>query len=302
MSLETQIFSPKQVADSLQVSESSIKRWCDRGLIPTVRTAGGHRRIPLDGLLEFLRRTSRDLVNPAILGLEGRGKSGVVADPHEPNDPSAQFARLLAAGQETECRRLLTRHYLAHRSVARTAEELITQTMHAFGEAWDCNELAIYQERRGCDICLRMIYELRQLISDPERHDPIAIGAAPAGDPYQLPTSLIELVLRESGWNATSLGNNLPWETMQQAVADYRPKLFWLSVSTPLDAETFLGGYQKFVEQLPSDVLVIVGGRGLTDQLRPRMRYTAHCDNLHQLAQLASAMRRRNLEIRTSDN
>jgi len=28
----------KQVADVLRVSESSVKRWCDSGVIPTVRT------------------------------------------------------------------------------------------------------------------------------------------------------------------------------------------------------------------------------------------------------------------------
>jgi len=300
MSSESQLFSPKQVADSLRVSESSIKRWCDRGLISTIRTAGGHRRIPLESLLEFLRRTSRELVHPAVLGLDRPIKCQPAVPPS--GDVAEQFADALAMGQETECRRLLTRHYLQHRSAARTAEEFIANTMHRFGEAWDCNELEVYQERRGCDICLRLIYELRQLIAEPAAADPVAIGGAPAGDPYQLPTALIELVLREAGWNATSLGSNLPWETLRQAVRDYRPKLFWLSVSTPVEAGEFLTNYSKFIADLPSDVMVVVGGRGLTDQLRPRMRYTAHCDNLHQLADLAAAMRRRNLDVRISNN
>ena len=43
----------RQVAEALSVSESSVKRWCDQGAIPTIRTVGGHRRIPLDGLLRF---------------------------------------------------------------------------------------------------------------------------------------------------------------------------------------------------------------------------------------------------------
>ena len=36
-----ELVSPKQVAHAMGVSESSLKRWCDQGLIPTVRTAAG---------------------------------------------------------------------------------------------------------------------------------------------------------------------------------------------------------------------------------------------------------------------
>ena len=56
--------SPKQLADAIQVSESSIKRWCDRGVIATVRTAGGHRRIPLTDVLRFVRDHDYAVLHP----------------------------------------------------------------------------------------------------------------------------------------------------------------------------------------------------------------------------------------------
>jgi hypothetical protein len=61
--------TPKQVTRAIQVSESSVKRWCDKGVIPTHYTAGGHRRVPLSGLLDFLRSTKQQLVRPEVLGL-----------------------------------------------------------------------------------------------------------------------------------------------------------------------------------------------------------------------------------------
>ena len=63
------LLTPKQVARAVDVSESSIKRWCDRGVIPTQYTAGGHRRITKSGLFEFLRRGKHNLVYPEALGL-----------------------------------------------------------------------------------------------------------------------------------------------------------------------------------------------------------------------------------------
>ncbi|OYW17913.1 MAG: hypothetical protein B7Z55_11620, partial [Planctomycetales bacterium 12-60-4] len=64
-----ELLTPKQVAVAIGVSESSLKRWCDRGILPTVRTAGGHRRIPTSGVLKFLQQSGHPLVQPEVLGL-----------------------------------------------------------------------------------------------------------------------------------------------------------------------------------------------------------------------------------------
>ena len=61
--------TPKQVARAIGVSEASLKRWCDKGLIEMVRTVGGHRRLPLSSVLQFLRSSGHQLVRPEILGL-----------------------------------------------------------------------------------------------------------------------------------------------------------------------------------------------------------------------------------------
>jgi excisionase family DNA binding protein len=59
----------RQAAQALGVSEASLKRWCDQGLLPSVRTPGGHRRLPLDGVVQFIRERRLALVRPSLLGL-----------------------------------------------------------------------------------------------------------------------------------------------------------------------------------------------------------------------------------------
>ena len=63
------LISPRQAARALGVSESSFKRWCDRGLIATVRTAGGHRKLAMSDVVRFVRERQGRVVAPELLGL-----------------------------------------------------------------------------------------------------------------------------------------------------------------------------------------------------------------------------------------
>ena len=63
------LLSPRELADAIGVSESSIKRWVDGGLIGATKTAGGHRRIPINEAVRFLRDRQSSLVKPEAIGL-----------------------------------------------------------------------------------------------------------------------------------------------------------------------------------------------------------------------------------------
>jgi len=62
--LEGQLLRTSDVAAMFQVSERTVSEWAKRGQIPSVRTPGGHRRYPADGILAFLREDSGE-VDPA---------------------------------------------------------------------------------------------------------------------------------------------------------------------------------------------------------------------------------------------
>lgn len=286
-------FSPKQIADALASSESSVKRWCDKGTIPTIRTVGGHRRVTLDGLRQFLQSTGRTLALPEVLGLPrlGVGRKNRIPGGDEPGQVS--FREALVNGDEDLCRKLLHQRLDEGWMKSEAAEFLITDAMHGIGEAWDCEEVDAYQERRGCDICIRLINELRMQIAPLRDDAPVAIGGTPAGDPYQLPTALVELALREVGWKATSLGVDLPTESFIQAAHDFQPQMVWLSVSTIMDVPRFITDQIRMANGVGEDVPVLIGGRALTDEVRPRLVYTAFCDSLTHLTQLAAMMRSR---------
>jgi len=283
-----QLLTPKQVAQAINVSESSLKRWCDRGLLKTVRTAGGHRRIALADVLEFLRKSGHELVDPSLLGLPsstGRGELAV-------NRAREQMRDALLAGETEQCRRLVFDLHLAGRPVSTIFDAVIAPAMHGIGSQWECGAAEIYQERRAIMICLRLLAELRTAIPRGVVEAPLALGGAPECDPYLLPTTMAEIVLRQHGWRSQSLGARLPFTTLIAAIRDLRPHFFWLSVSFIDDEERFVSDYRTFYDQIRHDVPVIVGGQALKEPLRRQMEYAAFGDNMQHLEAFSHSLKR----------
>jgi excisionase family DNA binding protein len=53
--LEGQLLRTADVATLFQVSERTVSEWAKRGQIPSVRTPGGHRRYPAEGIRNLLQ-------------------------------------------------------------------------------------------------------------------------------------------------------------------------------------------------------------------------------------------------------
>ena len=146
------LVSPKQVAQAIGVSESSLKRWCDRGLIPTVRTPGGHRRLPISGVLAYLRNAKQALARPDLLGLPpsiGRSRLDM-------RSSSDAFEAALLHGDEEKARAVLFDLYLAGQPLSKICDNVVARAFHGIGDAWACGKVRVYQERRSCEICSRV--------------------------------------------------------------------------------------------------------------------------------------------------
>jgi excisionase family DNA binding protein len=280
------LLSPKQVASSIGVSESSLKRWCDQGVITTERTPGGHRRIRVREVIRFLRAQSHPLVSPEVLGLPaGAGRRVAALE-------TGQEALLAAleAGEHTEVRRVILGHYLAGETLLGLCERLLAPTLYTIGDRWECGHTEVYQERRACESISRVLFELRSFLSPADPLAPTAMGGSPPGDHYRLATMMVELVLAEEGWNATSLGSSLPFATLAAAAQRHEPQLFWLSISYVPDADELSRGFGEFLRATPVTMPVVVGGReslaALTDVAhRERVHTGANLTALREIAQ-----------------
>lgn len=280
------LFTPKQVAQAIDVSESSVKRWCDKGLIEARYTAGGHRRIVLPALLSFLKANGHAIARPELLGLPApSGTTDWVLE-----RAAAAMTESLLAGDEERSRRIMLDLHLAEHSAAAICDEVFAVAFHEIGDRWECGSAEVYQERLSCQIAVRVLNELRSYLPSPPPGAPIALGGSPEQDQYQLASTMAEMVLRDAGWNAVSLGANLPFKTLAAAIERHRPRIFWLSCSHLSDVEGFVEGMRELYDEFEGKLAFVVGGRALDEEVRGRVRYSTYCENMQRLASFAMSL------------
>lgn len=274
----------QRVAETLGVSASTVKRWVDTGRISAVRTIGKHRLIPVS---EALRLAREQGIRGAQLDLFTRLGS---AKPREVDGKLRErLFTLLRDGNDQQAKTLIQSVYRAGGSAADLADQLVCPVMVRIGHGWFTGAIDVYQEHSAS---LTVASAVHELISSQEPQvdgfRPLAVGAAPEGDPYVLPPLLGELLLREMGWDVRNLGVNLPLASLASAVRIYRPQLVYLCVSHLRDVEGFVREYNAFYEAVcVAGSPVIIGGQALGPDVRARLIYTGFGDRMVHLQEFA---------------
>lgn len=280
------LLSPKQVASAIGASESSLKRWCDQGLLNTVKTAGGHRRIPIQEALRFARERNITSAVPHLLSM-------VTTTDRKSRRVEHGAERLVEAllnGNEIQSKAIVFEYFQGGVPVSQIFDEIVMPAFRTLGEKWECKELEIYEERSACQIMLQVLHDLRLKQPAPNTNR-IAMGATCEGDPYTLPITMSEIVLRSAGWDTRLIGCSIPFSSATKAIQKHQPAIFLISVSWIVDEIDFIAEFNRLYETASkTNTAVVVGGRALTTEIRTRMRYSAFCDTMQHLADFAKTL------------
>lgn len=260
--------SPKDLAEVIGVSESSLKRWVDEGKIQAARTAGGHRRIALHEAIRFIRQNNSSVVRPEMLGLEELSNSSlsdVVS-----GGADAALLDALCAGDANRARGLILAFLIKTRSIAEVCDGPLTHAMHRIGELWLHSDRGILVENRATEICLEALHQIRQTLTPPAPNAPVAIGCAPESDEHSLGTLMAATVLLESGYRDINLGARTPLSAIEGAIREHRPLLVWLSACST-EGRNSLWPQLERITKCAGEVgaKVVVGGYATIGQQPP---------------------------------
>ncbi len=274
---ESPYLSTPEAATLLGVSVSTVKRWVDEGILPAYKTAGGHRKLLRSEVLAMARQAGSLRGDPTILSL---------------GEPAESLADALLRGDGGTTSSLIRYLYESGMSIEVLADRVISPALAKVGHDWEQQRIDVWQEHRGSQLCAAALFDLREeLHNRVERQRPFALGGAPGGDPYLVPSLLVELTLLDAGWEAANLGPNTPLESMRQAAQELKPRLVWLSVSYVRDVDELIAGCRALDAEVRSlGATFVVGGQALTESMREAIPCTFLGESMSQLASYVQSL------------
>ena len=274
----------KEVARLLHVSEATVKRWADDGVLHASKTAGGHRRFSAQSIAN-LRREKGIGTAPA---LPQRTKKGRVLSPSS----SARLTELLLRGEEKEAAAFLIHAYMEGHSLVTLFDKTITEAMHEVGELWFRGSITVADEHLASRVVLSALQALRGVVVPHEPTGMNAICCGIDGDLHELPVHLAEIVLETEGWNTRNLGPNTPLFSLREMVTQKRPQLVCISARSIADLDRATAEYaqlRKVTGKLGASV--VIGGEGFRDPaIRQRFPSEFYAETFVGLAKFVKSL------------
>ena len=250
----------KEVARLLSVSEATIKRWADDGLIQSDKTVGGHRRFGLAGIARFQRERGAAPQGTAAQGARKPASKKKIST-------SLLFQHLIA-GREDETGALLINAYLHGTSLASLFDRVITPAMHQIGDLWYRGELTIADEHLATQTAIAAVQRLRGVIHLAAPSELKALICGAEGDLHELAIHLAQVLLESDGWDVINLGPNTPFFPLAEALTKHRPRLLCISAKLMTDRDRLTRDYaqvHKTASKLGS--AIVLGGDAFADSL-----------------------------------
>lgn len=282
----------KEVARLCHVSDATVKRWEDGGLLKSERTSGGHRRFRAEEIARFQRSQG--------LGIKRcHGDTSVVTATARRRDiklfSGSELFHSLLAGCEEEVANLLIGEFLRGKRLAEIFDDFICPSMRQIGELWSNGELTVTEEHLATRAACNAVHKLRNVLPVPETSgDALAMCCAIEGDFHELPTYLVQIVLEDEGLEVMNFGANTPLYCLTEEILHYQPKAVCISATIVGDVERFSRDFKNFSEQTEKlEIATILGGRAFSDnQMRRRFSNGYFIDSFAELAEFARDLKR----------
>ena len=287
--IELKSLTTKEVARLCRVSDATVKRWEDAGVLKSERTNGGHRRFRAEEIVRFQRAQGLGIKNchgdESAVSLAVRRRANKI-------DSDCSLFRALIAGCEEESANILIGAHLNGNPLTEIFDDLICPAMHRIGQLWTKGEISITEEHIATRAAASAIDKLRNALPVSKMTGKLAMCCALEGDFHELPTHLAQMTIENEGWEVLNFGANTPLYCLAEEVLQHSPALICLCATIITDLERLSRDYKNFTEQIGKlKIPIVLGGRALADeQIRRRFQADYHLTRFFEVAALTQTL------------
>jgi excisionase family DNA binding protein len=259
----------KEVARLCHVSDATVKRWQDAGLLNSERTTGGHRRFRAEEVARFQREC-----NLGIKVCHGDESANTATTRRRPKrnysnyiyfaegSPTSLFFHSLIGGREEEATNILINEFLQGKSLTEIFDSTVTDSLRLIGELWMRGELTVAQEHLATRATLNAVHKLRGIVPVAETNGKFAMCCAVEGDFHELSTHLAQMTFESEGWEVLNFGANTPLYSFGEEVLHHSPDLVCISATIINDPERLSRDFKDFQSKIVKlRIPIILGGR-----------------------------------------
>jgi MerR family transcriptional regulator, light-induced transcriptional regulator len=268
---ETNYLTTKEVARLCRVSDATVKRWEDAGLLKSERTTGNHRRFRAEEVARFQRE--QGLGQKVCHG--DQSVSSSVARRKNLAGSNATLFDLLVSGCEEETANYIIGTYLQGTELTEIFDDLLSPAMRRIGELWYSGELSVAQEHLASRAAHYGVHKLRAALPLPEMKSRTAFCATFEGDLHELPSYLAQVTIENEGWEVMNFGANTPFFSLKEEILQYSPQAVCLSATYITEHERLSRDYKELHEITQRlKIPLILGGKMFEDD-HVRRRFPA---------------------------
>jgi MerR family transcriptional regulator, light-induced transcriptional regulator len=263
------ILSTADVARLFNVTETTVKRWANDGLLKCMKTPGGHRKFEMRNVVEFA----------SVLKFEPSGalkmtEEDELAQKIQVAILARDFMTLRDAFLEkalsTDKRDLFIffSFLYQHRIHLWEIFDLIVGPgMAIIGEQWAQGLLTVEQEHRASYETMDAIAKLQTQIHVKPENGNCVVCACPGEEQHEIGLRCASYLFESEGWLSHYLGARTPYDSVVSAVKELDPALLCLSITVVPQHEQEIQDLRAMINTLKLlGTKMIIGGYAIQRQ------------------------------------
>jgi MerR family transcriptional regulator, light-induced transcriptional regulator len=243
-----ELLSTREVAAWLGVSEATVKRWSDAGMITCIRTPGGHRK--------FRKSDVRKVV-------EGSGDAEHAHAGAEREHQPTLMDGFLLRGDIAAAAALMQSQGLAAEALAHVCDTIFAPSLAEIGRKWAIGEMSIAEEHVASNVVLEAVAQTLSRLPAPPPRAPLILLACVGTEQHDIGLRMARLVAHANGFATLLLGGSVPVADLMMLLNRSKPTVIGLSASPAMNQDEVrghLGVLSSATRTL--GVKLIVGGAG----------------------------------------